>query len=76
MAGKQTKKKKQGRKQKLTRAQIEERAQAAEARARREAEAAEHKQRVKKAFTVIVCVILVLALGIPTIAISVLGASA
>lgn len=75
MAGKQTKGKQTSR-QKLTPKQKEMRAQAAAERARRKKEAKEHKQRVKQIFTVVVCVILVLALGIPTIALSVLGTGA
>lgn len=59
-----------GTNQKLTAKQKAERIKAAQARekARREAAA-----RTKKIFTVVVCVILVLALGIPTIALSVLS---
>ena len=66
--------KKQGKsKQKLTKAQREARIKAAEERAKREEEAKARQQRGKQIFTIIVCVILVLALGIPTIALSVLG---
>ena len=36
-------------------------------------EAAEAKARTKKIFTVVVCIILVLALGIPTMALTVLS---
>ena len=69
-------KKKQGNsKQKLTKAQREARIKAAEERAQREEEAKARKQRGRQIFTIVVCVILVLALGIPTIALSVLGAS-
>lgn len=59
-----------GTNQKLTAKQKAERIKAAQERekARREAAA-----RTKKIFTVVVCVILVLALGIPTIALSVLS---
>lgn len=65
---------KQGqKKQKLTQAQREARIQAAEERQRREEEAKKKKQRGKQIFTIAVCVILVLALSIPTIALSVLG---
>ena len=45
----------------------------AEERERRAKEAAEAKARTKKIFTVVVCVILVLALGIPTMALTVLS---
>jgi len=55
-----------GTNQKLTAKQKAERIKAAQER--REAAA-----RTKKIFTVVVCVILVLALGIPTIALSVLS---
>ena len=66
---------KQGqRKQKLTKAQREARIQAAEERAKREEEAKAKAQRGKQIFTIVVCVILVLALGIPTIGLSVLSA--
>ena len=65
---------KQGqKKQKLTAAQREARIKAAEERAKREEEARAKKQRGKQIFTIVVCVILVLALGVPTIALSVLG---
>ena len=68
---------KQGqKKQKLTKEQREARIRAAEERARKEEEAKVKKQRGKQIFTIIVCVILVLALGIPTIALSVLGTGA
>lgn len=68
---------KQGqRKQKLTKAQKEARIQAAEERARREEESKAKRQRGKQIFTIVVCVILVLALGVPTIALSVLGTGA
>ena len=48
-------------------------AKQAEERERRAKEAAEAKARTKKIFTVVVCVILVLALGIPTMALTVLS---
>ena len=65
---------KQGhKKQKMTAAQREAKIKAAEERQRREEEARAKKQRGKQIFTIIVCVILVLALGVPTIALSVLG---
>ena len=68
---------KQGyKKQKLTKEQREARIHAAEERARKEEEAKARKQRGKKIFTIVVCVILVLALGVPTIALSVLGTGA
>ena len=68
---------KQGqKKQKLTAAQREARIKAAEDRQRRDEEAKAKAQRGKQIFTIVVCVILVLALGVPTIALSVLGAGA
>ena len=60
-------------KQKVSAKQREARIQAAkerEARAAAKQKAAEGRKRL---FTIVVCVILVLALGIPTIALSVLG---
>ena len=65
--------KKGQKKQKMTATQRQAKIQAAEERQRREEEAREKKQRGKRIFTIIVCVILVLALGVPTIALSVLG---
>ena len=59
--------KQQGKQQKLTAKQRSERVRAAQERAIAE--------RTKKIFTIVVCVILVLALGIPTMALAVLGAS-
>ena len=66
-------KKQQKSKQKLTQKQREDRVKAAEERVKREAAAKERKERTKRIFTIVVCVILVLALGIPTMAIAVLG---
>jgi heme/copper-type cytochrome/quinol oxidase subunit 2 len=60
-------------KQKMTAKQRTAKIEAAQRReeaARKKKEAAE---RTKKIFTVIVCIILVLALGIPTIAIMAMG---
>ena len=56
-----------------TRKQQVERIKQAEERERRAKEAAEAKAGTKKIFTVVVCVILVLALGIPTMALTVLS---
>ena len=56
-----------------TRKQQAERIKLAEERERRAKEAAEAKARTKKIFTVVVCIILVLALGIPTMALTVLS---
>lgn len=61
-------------KQKMTKKQREARIQAAEERQRREEEARALKDRTKRIFTIVVCVILVLALGIPTIGLAALGA--
>lgn len=58
---------------KLTREEKAERIKAAQERERREAERRKAAESSKKIFTVIICVILVLALGIPTMAISVLS---
>ena len=66
-------KKQQKSKQKMTQKQKEERIKAAEERAKREEAAKARKERTKQIFTIIVCVILVLALGIPTIGLAVLG---
>ena len=56
-----------------TRKQQAERVRRAELQERRAKEAAEARARTKKIFTVVVCVILVLALGIPTMALTVLS---
>lgn len=63
-----------GTNQKLTAKQKSERIKAAQERERKEKARREAAQSTKKIFTVVVCVILVLALGIPTIALSVLSA--
>ena len=54
-----------------TRKQQAERVRRAELQERRAKEAAEARARTKKIFTVVVCIILVLALGIPTMALTV-----
>lgn len=46
--------------------QREAKIQAAQEREQRAAEARERKERTKRIFTIIVCIILVLALGLPT----------
>ena len=67
-------KKQQGKsRNKLTREQQAARVKAAEERARRAEQQRERAERTKKIFTVVVCVILVLALGIPTMALTVLS---
>lgn len=58
----------------LTRQQKAERAAAAQRQAERAKERELAAQRTKKIFTVVVCVILVLALGIPTMALAFLTA--
>ncbi|WP_165173385.1 MULTISPECIES: CASC3 protein CASC3 [unclassified Adlercreutzia] len=58
---------------KLTREQRAARVKAAEERERRAEQQRERAARTKKIFTVVVCVILVLALGIPTMALTVLS---
>ena len=71
MANKKQKKQNVGQR-KMTREQIaakEEAVRKAQEQAKAEKERAE---RTKKIFTVVVCIILVLALGIPTVALSVL----
>lgn len=67
--------KKSGNKQqKLTAQQKSDRIKAAKEREARAQAQWERSAKMKKIFTVVVCVILVLALGIPTIALSVLTA--
>lgn len=67
--------KKSGNKQqKLTAQQKSDRIKAAQEREVRAQAQRERSAKMKKIFTVVVCVILVLALGIPTIALSVLTA--
>ena len=68
--------KQQKSKQKLTSKQREERIKAAEERAKREEAAKARKDRTKQIFTIVVCVILALALGIPSIGLAVLGGGA
>lgn len=62
-----------GTNQKLTAKQKSERIKAAQEREQREKARREAAERTKKIFTIVVCVILVLALGLPTIALSVLN---
>ena len=62
-----------GTNQKLTAKQKSERIKAAQERERKEKALRERAERTKKIFTIVVCIILVLALGIPTIALSVLS---
>jgi hypothetical protein len=60
---------------KLSKAQMEARQQAAIRREQEAKAAKDRSDRKKKIFTIVVCVILVLALGIPTVALSVLSGS-
>lgn len=69
-------KKQQKSKQKLTQKQKQERIRVAEERAKREEAAKAAKERTKRIFTIVVCVILALALGIPTIGLAVLSGGA
>ena len=59
--------------QKLTAMQKGERVKAAQERERLEKEGRAAAERTKRVFTIVVCVILVLALGIPTVALSFLS---
>lgn len=61
-------------KQKMTAKQKEARVQAAIEREKRAAEKKAAAERAKKIFTIAVCVILVLALGLPTIGLALFGA--
>ena len=59
--------------QKLSRQQKANRVKAAQERERRAQEKAAAAERTKRIFTIVVCVILVLALGIPVMAISLMS---
>ena len=61
-------------KQKMTAKQKEARVQAAIEREKRAAEKKAAAERTKKIFTIAVCVLLVLALGLPTIGLALFGA--
>ena len=63
-------------KQKLTKKQREARVKAAEERVEREQAKQDARERGKRIFTIVVCVILVLALGIPTVGLALLGGGA
>lgn len=65
--------KQQGKQQKLTAKQRAERVRAAQEREARAKEQREKAERTKKIFTIVVCVILVLAAGLPTMALAVLA---
>lgn len=66
-------KKQQKSNQKLTPKQREARIAAAQERDRKDKEARERKEMLKRVGVIIVCVILALALGLPTIGLSLLG---
>ena len=72
MANRKTKRQNIGQR-KMSKAQMEAREEAARVRAERAEEEKARSDRFKKIFTIVVCVILVLALGIPTVALSVIG---
>ncbi len=57
----------------LTRDEKTARVKAAQENQKREMERRARSERMKKIFTVVVCVILILALGIPTMALTVLS---
>ena len=59
--------------QKLTAIQKAAKVEAARQRELQELKRREAAQRTKKIFTVVVCIILVLALGVPTVAIMAMG---
>ena len=59
--------------QKLTAKQKSDRIKAAQERERKDKERREAAEKTKKLFTIVICVILVLALGIPTVALAFLG---
>lgn len=63
-------------KQKMTAKQRQARLEAAQRREEAARAEKERKERLKRIGVIIVCVILVLALGIPTVALSFLGAGA
>ncbi|CAK7036611.1 MAG: hypothetical protein PEGG_01539 [Paraeggerthella hongkongensis] len=62
-----------GTNQKLTAKQKSDRIKAAQERERKDKERREAAEKTKKLFTIVICVILVLALGIPTVALAFLG---
>lgn len=62
-----------GKKQKISAKQVEERRQAALERQRRAAEKQKRAEFLKRVGVIVVCVILVLALSIPTVGLMVLG---
>lgn len=59
--------------QTLTAKQKSERIKAAQERERRAQEQRERSEKTKKIFTIVICVVLVLALGVPTVALAFLG---
>lgn len=65
--------KKQNKGQKLSAQQKADRIKAAQEREERALRKKEREQKTKQIFTIVVCVILVLALGLPTVGLAVLG---
>lgn len=65
-----------GTKKTLTAKEKSQRMKAAQERWRLEREKREAAAKTKKIFTIVVCIILVLALGIPTVALAFLGGGA
>lgn len=72
MANRKAKKQNVGQR-KLSKAQIEAKEKAAREAEEREEIAKAKSERTRKIFTVVICVILILALGVPAVALSVLG---
>ncbi|MDO4502278.1 MAG: CASC3 protein CASC3 [Coriobacteriia bacterium] len=65
--------KKQNKSQKLSAQQKADHIKAAQEREARALQKKEREQKTKQIFTIVVCVILVLALGLPTVGLAVLG---
>lgn len=72
MANRKAKKQNVGQR-KLSKAQIEAKEKAAREAEERAEIAKAKSERTRKIFTVVICVILILALGVPAVALSVLG---
>lgn len=64
-----------GKRQKPTAKQKSERIKAAQEREQRAQEEKEKAAKLKKIFTIVICGVLVLALGLPTMALMVMGGS-
>lgn len=65
--------KKQNKSQKLSAQQKADRIKAAQERQELALKKKERQERTKRIFTIVVCVILVLALGLPTMGLAILG---